>query len=50
MAPLTSFRVTVSNLKATNLPGMDVGGTSDPFVKVRRHRRHSAWPPPAAGG
>lgn len=31
----TDFKVTITSMKAVDLPAMDVGGTSDPFVKVR---------------
>lgn len=32
--PEATFKITIKNMKATELPGMDIGGTSDPFVKV----------------
>ncbi len=54
MPTQTTFRVTVNNLKATDLPAMDVGGTSDPFVKVRARTeggsRDSGAPPAAPAG
>jgi len=30
----STFKITIKNMKASELPGMDIGGTSDPFIKV----------------